>query len=85
VSLFDPFQKRLIILLFDSIGLFGPLTQPANILGNLLNQPNHAYSDMVLFSAESYLLFPSLVDRKVKHEEQRHLASVVGISVGRPS
>ncbi len=41
MSLFDPFQQLLIILLFDPIGLFGPLTEPANILGNLLNQPNH--------------------------------------------
>ena len=41
MSLFDPFQERLIILLFDPIGVFGTLTEPANILGNPLNQPNH--------------------------------------------
>jgi hypothetical protein len=41
VSLFDPFQELLIILLFDPVALFGALTEPANVLGNLLNQPNH--------------------------------------------
>jgi hypothetical protein len=41
VSLFDPFQELLIILLFDSVSLLGALTKPANILGNLPNQPNY--------------------------------------------
>jgi hypothetical protein len=41
MSLFDPFQEFLIILLFDPVGLFRAPTEPANILGNLLNQSNH--------------------------------------------
>ena len=41
MSLFDPFQELLIIVLFYPVGLFGALTEPANILGNLLNQLNH--------------------------------------------
>jgi hypothetical protein len=41
MSLFDPFQEFLIILLFDPVGLFRAPTEPANILGNLLHQSNH--------------------------------------------
>jgi hypothetical protein len=41
VSLFDPFQELLIILLLDPIALLGALTEPPNILGNLLHQLDH--------------------------------------------
>jgi hypothetical protein len=41
MSLFDPFQQLSIILLFDPVVLFGPLTEPAYVLSNLLNQPHH--------------------------------------------
>ena len=41
MSLFDQFQKLKITLLLHLVALFSPLSEPANVLGNLLNQPSH--------------------------------------------
>jgi hypothetical protein len=41
MSLFDQFQKFQIIFPLDLVARFGPLLEPANVLGNLLNQPRH--------------------------------------------
>jgi hypothetical protein len=38
VSLFDPFQELLIILLFDPVALLSALAELADVLGNLLYQ-----------------------------------------------
>ena len=41
MSLFDQFQELQITLPLHLVALFSPLSQPANVLGNLLNQLSH--------------------------------------------
>ena len=69
MSLFDQFQKLKITLPLHLVALFSPLSEPANVLGDLLNQPESCLSRFLTCGSSGTSIWAVIaVSAAVKHE-----------------